>query len=241
MNFDNSSNETAHKLTIIDLKNNKPTQKELRQEHKSQEVDDIDSDDLLDEEDDLDQEALLQYKLQKMKIMEENRPRYGDTKEVTAWTFEKEVDGAPKNVWVVIHVYQDYMERCARMNYAIAQVAKSYPNIKFLRARSDRLGLDSYPEIGLPTFIVFKNGQQLQNHIAVHEQIGNPFEVKDVEAFLIKNKVIQPIVVIPDVGDEEDMNNGKMKGKNMNIKFKNNGKVSKYANDDDSDSELDLD
>ena len=110
MKLDSDSNTTKHKLTIIDMKQQKPTKKQLRTEkmdNKSQEVDDIDSDDLLEEEDDLDQEALYQYKLQKMKILQATQARYGDTKEVTAWTFEKEVDGAPLNVWVVIHVYQD--------------------------------------------------------------------------------------------------------------------------------------
>merc|ERR1712154_481286 len=157
-------------------------------------------------------------------------PRYGNTMEMTAWTFQKEGDEAPKNVFVVIHVYQDYVERCARMNYAIAQVAKSYPHIKFLRARSDRLGLNDYPEIGLPTFIVFKNGEQLQNHIAVHEQLGkSPFDVKDVEAFLIKHKVIEPVIVIPDIGGDgqEDVVETDKNGKYIKTKvnIRNNASI----------------
>ena len=116
LNYGNDSNQTQYKHKIIDLNKIKPTKKQLRRERnlngndqKSQDLndndDDIESDDLLDEEDD--EEALLQYKLAKMKIMQENRPRYGDTKELTAWTFDKEVDNAPLNVWVVVHVYQD--------------------------------------------------------------------------------------------------------------------------------------
>ena len=138
------------------------------------------------------------------------------------------------------------MERCARMNYAIAQVAKSYPHIKFLRARSDRIGLDTYPEVGLPTIIVFKNGKQLQNHIAVHEIIGNPFNVKDVEKFLIENKVIQPVMVIPEIGDQSLNNKGKgaqNKNRKTKISMKSNFNAklsSKYA-DDSEDSELDID
>merc|ERR1719361_2777112 len=250
MSFGNASNETAQKLTIIDSKAAKPTKKQLRREHpiksesKSQEAiddDDLDSDDLFDDDAEEDEEALLRYKMQKMQILRDNQARYGNTMELTAWTFEKEVDQAPKNVFVVVHVYQDYMERCARMNYAIARIAKSYPHIKFLRARSDRLGLDTYPEIGLPTFIVFKNGQQLQNHIAVHELIGCPFEVKDVEAFLIKNKVIEPVVVIPDIGanDEENEKKQVYGNKMRNLKVRNNASIgfSNQCNEDDSESE----
>ena len=138
------------------------------------------------------------------------------------------------------------MERCARMNYALAQVAKSYPHIKFLRARSDRLGLDTYPEIGLPTFIIFKNGEQLQNHIAVHELIGTPFGVKDVEAFLIKHKVIEPVVIIPDVEKDDGGDNDEdvLCGRKMQkLSVRNNARrgFSNQCNEDDSDSELDID
>eukprot|EP00483_Globobulimina_turgida_P012938 UN12962 len=162
MNIGNHSNETASKLMIIDLKKNKVTKKQLRKENEK--ISDSDSDSEEDSEfDDLfDEEVLLQYKFEKMKILRENSNRYGDVKELTYLTFDKQVVDAPQNVFVVIHVYQDYLERCVRMNSALSQVAKSYPHIKFLRARSDRLALDNYPEIGLPTFIIFKNGKQLQ-------------------------------------------------------------------------------
>jgi len=222
--------------------------KELRTEHKAQSnetTETLDSDDALEDlqdDDEIDDELLAQYKQHKLNVMEATRPRFGNTMEVTAWTFEKEVDGAPRNVWVVVHVYQDYMERCARMNYCIAQVAKSYPHIKFMRARSDKLGLDNYPEVGLPTFIVFRNGEQLQNHIAVHTLIGNPFDVKDVEAFLIRNKVIEPVVVIPDLHDVQREKQRAQRGIASKIDIKNNAAHSqRVAEEDDSDSELDID
>jgi len=248
MNIGNDLDETAYRLQVIDLNTIKPTAKELRTEHKSESnepTETVDSDDALeDEEEDIDEELLAQYKQHKLNVMEATRPRFGNTMEVTAWTFEKEIERAPKNIWVVVHVYQDYMERCARMNYCIAQVAKAYPHIKFMRARSDRLGLDNYPEVGLPTFIVFRNGEQLQNHIAVHTQIGNPFDVKDVEAFLIQHKVIQPVVVIPDLHDiqNEKRNAERQRLQSSNIDIKNNAAHSKRTvDDDDSDSELDID
>eukprot|EP01084_Bolivina_argentea_P043454 80074_1 len=253
MNIGGNSNMTQFQHKIIDKNKQKPTAKQLRREKqtdiKSQEedIDDIDSDDLLEDEDDNDEEALLRYKLAKMKIMEENRPRYGDTKELTAWTFEKEVDMAPLNVWVVVHVYQDYMERCGRMNYAIAQIAKSYQHIKFMRARSDRIGLDTYPEVGLPTIIIFKNGKQLQNHIAVHEIINKiAFSVKDVEQFLIDNGVIKPVTFIPDMndnGDGDGDDDNYKKYKKTNFSFKNNSKTkfSSSKNNESSGSELDID
>ena len=41
----------------------------------------------------------------------------------------------------------------------------------------------------------------------MHELIGTPFGVKDVEAFLIKHKVIEPVIIIPDVKKDDDDDN----------------------------------
>eukprot|EP00485_Elphidium_margaritaceum_P005119 CAMPEP_0202696260 /NCGR_PEP_ID=MMETSP1385-20130828/9553_1 /ASSEMBLY_ACC=CAM_ASM_000861 /TAXON_ID=933848 /ORGANISM="Elphidium margaritaceum" /LENGTH=364 /DNA_ID=CAMNT_0049352377 /DNA_START=38 /DNA_END=1132 /DNA_ORIENTATION=- len=253
MALDSSVDDTQHKLTIVDQRKQWVSAKQKRREHKldSKDNEEGDSDDALSE-DDMDELALQRYKLQRMKILEAHQPRFGDTKELTAWTFDEEVEHAPHNVWVVVHVYQDYMERCARMNYALGQIAKSYPHIKFMRARSDRLGLDNYPEVGLPTLIVFRNGKQLQNHIAMHTQIAGAFEVKDVEAFLIKNGVMKPVVIIPDgIEDASDTRNEAVYTKKTttrarsDIRLQNNSNVklaykTKVQNDSD-DSELDID
>ncbi len=75
------------------------------------------------------------------------------------------------------------------MNNCLAKIAIAYPHVKFLRARSDRIGLDKYPEIGLPTLIVFKNGNQMRNLIALHELVGMPFTAPKVEAFLVKLRI----------------------------------------------------
>eukprot|EP01083_Nonionella_stella_P057348 150592_1 len=217
MNLDSSATETQSRLTIT--------------EHKSEEAE--------FEDDEEDEEALMQYKLQKMAILEANRPRYGLTKEITAYSFEEEVDHAPPNVMIVIHIYQDYLERCGRMNFAIAQIAQSYPNIKFMRARSDRLGLDTYPDVGLPTFVVYKNGKQLQNHIAVHTLVPNPFTVKDVEHFLIQHKVMKPVI---DIAQEiEAQKQTKHKRKTNVVVSNNNNTHYRSTADSDSDSGLDID
>lgn len=39
--------------------------------------------------------------------MQAARPRYGDVLEINRPEFEQQVNAAPKDVWVVIHLYQD--------------------------------------------------------------------------------------------------------------------------------------
>ncbi|ETN98643.1 hypothetical protein RFI_38849 [Reticulomyxa filosa] len=72
------------------------------------------------------------------------------------------------------------------MNDCLEEVAKAYSHVKFLRARSDRIGLDNYPEVGLPTIIVFQGGQQKHNFIACHELVGLPLTPVKVEQFFIE-------------------------------------------------------
>ena len=62
-----------------------------------------DSDKDLDEDD----EFMQRYRQQRMKILSRFQERYGVMKEVTAWTFQKEVDQAPHDVVVVVSVFQD--------------------------------------------------------------------------------------------------------------------------------------
>ena len=78
------------------------------------------------------------------------------------------------------------MERCADMNRALSGLAKAYPHVQFLRARSDKIALDDYPKIGLPTLIIWKNGDQLQNFVAMQTLVETPFTAKIVEEFLIE-------------------------------------------------------
>ncbi|ETN98644.1 hypothetical protein RFI_38850 [Reticulomyxa filosa] len=62
-----------------------------------------------DEEDDDDEEAMLAYKMEKMKILDEHAPNFGTMNEVTAWTFESEVYKAPPKLLVIVSVFQDVM------------------------------------------------------------------------------------------------------------------------------------
>ena len=82
--------------------------------------------------------------------------------------------------------WHQYMPRCADMNKSLSELSRVYPHVQFLRARSDRIALDDYPEIGLPTLIIWKNGQQLNNFIAMQSLVETPFTARIIQDFLIK-------------------------------------------------------
>jgi len=207
-----------------------------------------------EDEDDDDNEMMLAYKLEKMQMLDDHAPVFGDMTEVTAWTFENEVYKAPPNLLVIVNVFQDYLERCARMNHCLAEVAKAFPHVKFLRARSDRIGLDDYPEIGLPTLIIFQGGEQKHNLIACHELIGLPLTPFKVEKFLIEQKILSPVGYLPskptansfeDTSEDttsDHVNKKTTSGNKNRVSVNHNSSKSfKSGQNEDSDSELDID
>jgi len=192
MNFDSSEDVSKFQLLNEEDANKNNDNKENKSENKHKK-------DNEDEEDGSasDDEALVLYKLQQLEILEKTKPLFGSCMEVTAWTFEKEVETENSNILIVMHIYQDYIERCSYMNAALSQLAQAYPHVKFLRARSDRIGLDSYPDVGLPTIIIWKGGKQLHNFIAVTNELVNPFTPKHVESWFIEKGILQPYMYLP--------------------------------------------
>ena len=84
------------------------------------------------------------------------------------------------------------------MNKSLCELSRVYPHVQFLRARSDRIGLDDYPDIGLPTLIVWKNGQQLNSFISMQKLVQTPFTPRIIQEFLIKLRLHSiPFFLLP--------------------------------------------
>jgi len=128
-------------------------------------------------------EVIAKYKRDRIRMAHEELPKFGAVTDLKAKNFLKEIDGEPPCVTIVIHVYQDYLEPCARMNEALDNIAAFFPFVKFMRGRTDHI-LPDYPDHACPTFIVFKGGQQIHNLVCVLAEIGYPFKDAAVVAYL---------------------------------------------------------
>jgi len=126
-----------------------------------------------------------------IKLHMETEPSFGTLKELHTMKFQEEIDGENPNTLIVIHVYQDYIPRCARMNDTLTRIARTWPSIKFLKGRTDRI-LPDYPDWGTPSFIVFRGGQQLLNLTDFNEDVGDDFTDVDVVRYLRRKKVLPP-------------------------------------------------
>jgi hypothetical protein len=119
--------------------------------------------DELDElEDDLDEEFLNQYKQQRLKEITEEKakPKFVGLREISRQDYIDEVTNAEKDTFVVLHLYQSFVETCTLINQVLDQLSHIHRNIKFLKIVSTKC-IENYPDTHVPTIIVYKNGKML--------------------------------------------------------------------------------
>ncbi|KAL1943015.1 hypothetical protein VTO73DRAFT_4686 [Trametes versicolor] len=68
--------------------------------------------------------------------------RFGHLREVGVRSFVQSVEEGP-DVWVVVHIYDPSLDRCAAVDETLSRLARSYPSTKFLRARAGAIGFAS--------------------------------------------------------------------------------------------------
>ncbi|GBE89062.1 hypothetical protein SCP_1500640 [Sparassis crispa] len=68
--------------------------------------------------------------------------RFGHLREVGVSSFVQAVE-EDRNVWVLVHIYDPSLDRCASLDDELSRLARLYPSTKFLRARAGALGFAS--------------------------------------------------------------------------------------------------
>ncbi|KAG8930761.1 hypothetical protein FRC02_003722 [Tulasnella sp. 418] len=67
-------------------------------------------------------------------------PLYGHLREVGMNGFVGAVESVPKQVWVILHIYDSSLSRCAVLDAQLVHLARRYPSAKFLRAKASAIG-----------------------------------------------------------------------------------------------------
>ena len=180
--------------------------------------------DELDElEDELDEEFLEQYKQKRLEEIQKTaeKPHFGSVYEISREEYLAHVTNAPKESYVVLHLYQDYIEKCKLMNELMSRMAPKYPLIKFIKIISTRC-IENFPDSKLPCLIMYREGKMTSNITNV--DIEMKMNIAGFETFLAKLKVIER-----DEDDEEEQEINKFKQITKGNTKKNN--------EDDSDSD----
>ncbi|KZT66188.1 hypothetical protein DAEQUDRAFT_477184 [Daedalea quercina L-15889] len=65
--------------------------------------------------------------------------RFGHLMEVGLRSFDRALD-EDRNTWVVVHIYDPSLDRCATLDETLSRLARAYPSTKFLHARAGAIG-----------------------------------------------------------------------------------------------------
>ncbi|KAJ1535128.1 hypothetical protein HK096_002993 [Nowakowskiella sp. JEL0078] len=144
------------------------------------------------------------------RLMEMNsllvKPTYGVFREISVADYVNQIDGAPKDVSVVLHLYQQSHDACRLLNSLLTVLAKMYPATKFLRVIAEQADPDMDFDVSMPALLVYRNGDLVNNLLRLSDEIQTwkntgRCDVDDLEAFLIKMGIIKDEELLEDFGN----------------------------------------
>ncbi|TCD65590.1 hypothetical protein EIP91_002475 [Steccherinum ochraceum] len=71
------------------------------------------------------------------------RGRFGHLREVGLKGYLQAIESEERHVWVVVHIYDPSLDRCATLDDSLSRIARLHPSAKFLRVRAGAIGFAS--------------------------------------------------------------------------------------------------
>jgi len=192
----------------------KPKLKVPEPKRKARSLSESEEDSEFDSEfDEEDEEALAEYtrkRLADLQLLRNSLPTYSTYDRVSFAELQKTVKETHELVPILVHVYENDVEACARLHIALEELAPQLPHVRLLRIRASEAfpskertsgGLPvhreagSYSKAGLPTLLVFRDGKMVHSVICpVEEDFPKgdaQSEPKEVAKYLVKLGVVR--------------------------------------------------
>jgi len=166
----------------------------------SDRLQDKDSDDEFDFEDDEFIKEYHQKRLEQMQKEMENKIKkdmieFGKLFDLqTSQDLLDALEREEKNVIVVVHLFDQSVPACTKLNECLECLAKQYSHVKFCKISTTKAGLSlQFKLSALPTLQVYKSGILIGNYLKMQDYLDQIFYTADVENFLIENDIIPSI------------------------------------------------
>ena len=103
---------------------------------------------------------LLEFRQKRLAQMKSKAalPKFGRVIRVDKFEFLDHIDEADPRTVVVIHIFEDYIRACSRMNDILQRVASRQSHIKFLTLKATEAS-QTLSHKALPAFLVYKAGK----------------------------------------------------------------------------------
>ncbi|KAI8140307.1 thioredoxin-like protein [Fennellomyces sp. T-0311] len=154
--------------------------------------DEEESDDLLDEDD---EEAIRRYREQRLgELKRLNNPKsrmmhrvFGSVEDIAADDYATVIDKEWRTVPVVVHLYDESISACRKLDDYLVDLARKYALAKFIRVSAADLEFDL---VGSPAILAYKGGMLVANLVRFVDYVGPRFSDDAVEAALLKSKAL---------------------------------------------------
>lgn len=147
------TNDEIEKLAIEAVENYDPLEKKTVEE-------------LKELEDDEDEEVLRAYTEKRMQELKEYamKPKFGKVTELKKQDYIAEVTKAPKDVFVVLHLYQTYVESSNLLAKIFDYLAQKFPTVKFMQIVATNC-VENFKDADVPGVIIYKDGQLIRQFV----------------------------------------------------------------------------
>ena len=124
---------------------------------------DKDKDSLDSLEDEFEDDFLKGYMEKRMQELKQEsaKRKYGSVLEINREEWVHQINEAEKDVLVVIHLYQEYEEKCKLMEQKLKEAAVKYAEVKLIKIISTK-AIEDFPDVSLPCIILYFNGKSIQ-------------------------------------------------------------------------------
>jgi len=123
----------------------------------------------------------------KQKAMQE---KYGEVQEIIKADWTRDVNDASKDCWVVIHLYQDYIDECRVMEQQLEKCSRKFKAVKFLKIKATQC-IENWPDKNLPTLFCYRDGELKEQKLGITSLGGKAMTTDDLEWWLASVNIVQ--------------------------------------------------
>uniref|UniRef100_A0A0B7AGP7 Phosducin domain-containing protein n=1 Tax=Arion vulgaris TaxID=1028688 RepID=A0A0B7AGP7_9EUPU len=172
-------------------------------------LDELSLDELNDKEDEIDEDderMFEQYRRQRLAELKaaHMKSKFGDVGEISKVDYVTEVNNAGEGVWVVLHIYKDGIPVCKLVNNHIENLARKFPQTKFLKSVSS-VCIANYPDKNLPTIFVYFEGDLKKQWVGPFSLGGMNLKQDELEWMLAQVGAVQSDIEKPERPEIEDV------------------------------------
>ncbi|CAG9316588.1 unnamed protein product [Blepharisma stoltei] len=124
-------------------------------------------------EEDQDEKIFQEYRAKRLKELQEAamKPKFGRVIEISRQDFIQEVNNAPTDVYVILHLYQEHIVHSRLLDQIFPILAAKFINHKFIKIQATRC-VENFRDCDVPALIVYKNGALGQQLLGCGEFLG---------------------------------------------------------------------